>query len=73
MSEGYVKKNAWWYAECPKHGRTPHLEILGGMCEDCAKGDEVVGPPPCADCDKEPCACRMGPERIAQIVPGYRG
>jgi hypothetical protein len=26
----------WWFADCPRHGRTPHLSILGGDCERCA-------------------------------------
>jgi hypothetical protein len=26
----------WWFADCPRHGRTPHLSVLGGLCERCA-------------------------------------
>ena len=27
----------WFYHICEKHGRQPHLTILDGMCEECAK------------------------------------
>ena len=25
----------WWLADCPRHGRTPHLSLFGGLCERC--------------------------------------
>jgi hypothetical protein len=25
----------WWYADCPRHGRTPHLSLFGGLCQRC--------------------------------------
>jgi len=25
----------WWFADCPRHGRTPHLSLFGGLCEKC--------------------------------------
>jgi len=52
MTDGYVKKNAWWYAECSKHGRTPHLGVLDGKCEECAK--ENCANPDLVDADHEP-------------------
>lgn len=30
-----VAKNSWWLAECPKHGNTTHLAVLGGRCTRC--------------------------------------
>jgi len=31
----YVKKNPWWVAECPKHGKTEHGEVINGRCFQC--------------------------------------
>jgi hypothetical protein len=28
-------RNAWWLAQCPKHGRTAHMSIIGGRCCRC--------------------------------------
>lgn len=33
--EATVAKNAWFYADCPKHGQQPHLGVLGGACPLC--------------------------------------
>lgn len=33
--EGYVARNHYWWADCPKHGRQAHLSYLGGRCERC--------------------------------------
>jgi hypothetical protein len=30
-------RNGWWYQDCPKHGTTPHLDVLGGRCEQCQR------------------------------------
>ena len=30
-----VAKNAYWWADCPKHGRQAHHALLGGTCEKC--------------------------------------
>jgi hypothetical protein len=35
-------QRGWWFAECPQHGRTPHLAIFGGFCERCAGERELV-------------------------------
>jgi len=32
-----VAKNAWWEADCPKHGKTQHLASLGGNCVECQR------------------------------------
>jgi hypothetical protein len=29
-------QSSWWFADCPRHGRTPHIAVLGGICEKCA-------------------------------------
>jgi hypothetical protein len=34
-------RHAWWYDNCPKHGKQQHLSILGGKCVLCAKDDET--------------------------------
>ena len=33
--EGFVKKNAWYLAHCPKHGETEHGVVLDGRCFKC--------------------------------------
>jgi len=33
--EGYVARNTWVWADCPKHGRQAHLSYLGGRCQAC--------------------------------------
>lgn len=36
LEQGHtVRKNVWWWADCPKHGRQAHLSYLGGRCERC--------------------------------------
>ena len=32
---GTAAKNTWWYQDCPKHGKQPHLLVVGGRCEKC--------------------------------------
>jgi hypothetical protein len=39
MAERY----GWWFADCPRHGRTPHLAIFNGRCERCA-ADQAAEP-----------------------------
>ena len=38
-----VGKNSWWYAQCPKHGKTEHLSYLGGRCYKCADAARTGG------------------------------
>jgi hypothetical protein len=35
----------WWFGDCPKHGRTPHISLLGGVCERCAAEQEARSNP----------------------------
>jgi len=35
----------WWFADCPRHGRTPHISVLGGICERCAAEQQVRSNP----------------------------
>jgi hypothetical protein len=44
----------WWFAECPRHGRTPHLSLFGGFAsgvwrnnrpERSLSGEHVSSPP----------------------------
>lgn len=32
-----VAKNSWWMAECPKHGTTVHMSVIGGNCCECQR------------------------------------
>ena len=42
--EGYVARNTWVWADCPKHGRQAHLSYLGGRCQACqVEGLEAKG------------------------------
>lgn len=34
-------RHGWWYQDCPDHGKTPHLSVIGGRCEVCAKAQET--------------------------------
>jgi len=45
LQQGHnVWKNAWWVADCPAHGPTPHLGYLGGRCQKCQdEGLEAAG------------------------------
>lgn len=36
-----VGKNGWWYADCPKHGKQVHMDVIGGMCVECKKEKEA--------------------------------
>lgn len=33
--DSMVSKNAWWYEDCPTHGLSPHLSVIGGLCSKC--------------------------------------
>jgi hypothetical protein len=39
----WVGKNSWWYADCPKHGTTEHLSVIGGRCSKC-QGEALALP-----------------------------
>jgi hypothetical protein len=30
-----VNPYGWWFADCSRHGRSPHLSLFGGLCERC--------------------------------------
>ncbi len=30
-----VGKNGWKYDDCPRHGKQPHMEVIGWRCVKC--------------------------------------